>query len=333
MKLKTQQLKKFKEYAKLVPSNSLLPICSYLHLEPGMITKHSINSFVTMDIDCAQEMLIDEKILMSFINQTSSDEIDVKLKGKQIIINDTMKDHSPTDDPENFPSIPGWLESEWFELQANALYDISTVSSLLIDDINMPMRSHVFIKNGLIGGGDGVIIYINKHDGVTDIILSKSTAFIIGKFESGSIAQTDNWQFFDAGNVKFGFIKPEINMVDFLPFMTKPDNANTFCMNKSEFITFNDYVTSTMALPNPHGSLEAKDGKLYLDVVDSAYERTITKQLHCVGTCEEFTFNVPQMSRLLKALPDTELTFTQGPKQFYITGETGFTSLIMRVLK
>ena len=77
MKLSTKQLKQFNSIAGGMKQNNILPILSYLRFKDGTITKNNLESFVTMEADFEGSVLIDEKILMSFVEYTNAEEINV----------------------------------------------------------------------------------------------------------------------------------------------------------------------------------------------------------------------------------------------------------------
>ena len=106
MKLKVNEIKKFKSVAGALRQNNILPILSYLKFEDRIITKSNKESFVTMEADFEGSVLIDEKILMSFIEYVSGSEIDVNVSGNSVVLScGKEKYKSPTDDVINFPKV------------------------------------------------------------------------------------------------------------------------------------------------------------------------------------------------------------------------------------
>ena len=77
MKIPTKQLKAFNSAAGSMRQNSILPILSFLKLDKRTITKNNLEAFITMDIDFEGSYLIDEKILMGFIESVDAEEIDI----------------------------------------------------------------------------------------------------------------------------------------------------------------------------------------------------------------------------------------------------------------
>jgi hypothetical protein len=79
-----------------------------------------------------------------------------------------------------------------------------------------------------------------------------------------------------------------------------------------------------------HPTLEVVDGKLRLSAIDGGYGVDNEKEIDVVGKmADKFWYDASLMNRLLKTAPDDELTFCLVSGRMYITGDSGFTSLII----
>lgn len=322
MKLQTNQLKQFKAAASAIKQNNILPILSYLKFDNGTITKNNLESFIIMDSDFEGTMLIDEKVLMNFVDFTSASEITATVKGTQVIITDgKTKVTSPTDEVKNFPTNTE-TDTEQIELSANILYAIKAASNFTMDDQSMPFKEFIFVGNNIVTASNGFIFYGEKTTGAPQITIGKDAASAITKFESVLFSENDTYQFYSNGIYKFGFIKKDIKFLDMTKFMNLPESDKVE-VNKSELIKFCDMCISN----TPGRVVTAKvDGNL-LSMVDAGYGINIETNIS--ATLDTFGFSPAYMIRMLKSLPGETLQFIRGKNKYYITGETGFVSLIM----
>ena len=179
MKLLTSDLKLFKAKSSVIPANTMLPILSYLKFENGKVTKNSLNAFITMDIACDGEFLIDEKQLMAFVAYTKDDIISVTKKGNSVLISDStaIKYTSPTEPIENFPVNDMPITADWVEVNQGVLNDLSTASLFNVENEINPVMSHVYIGNGYVAGTAETIQRIAKGESVMSLFSDQENLF------------------------------------------------------------------------------------------------------------------------------------------------------------
>lgn len=334
MKIKVSELKQFKGNSSFIKQTNILPVLGYLKFDDGCITKSNMGCFLVQEVDGVNEsFLVDEKILMNFMDCTSAPEIEIKLKDKRVLITDgNTKVFSPTEDIINFPKH----ESEFVDgvvLSNKTLMDISIASNFIISDPLMPFRSHVFVGRKHVAGSNSFIAYIAKsEDEVPEIILSKDTAMAVGKLPIASFSQTDRWHLFKTDKAMYGFIKPEINFFDVSQYGVFDRTLPSFEIDKTDMIRFNDMCISSSPSKDLTASFKINDGNIKLEMQDIDYEISITKDIPVNGSMEgTFIFIPANINQLLKNIPDTNLTFTHSKPMFYITAGEEFTTLIMGV--
>ena len=183
MKLLTKQLKTFNSIAGGMKQNNVLPILSYLKFEDGYITKNNLESFVTMEADFKGKCLIDEKILMSIVNVTKEEYIDVAIKAKSVILSyGNKKDTSPTDDISNFPAI-NEIDGKEINISNEVINAVKIASNFTYDRDDAPYASCIFLGNGIVGATSGYIGYTQKNtENLPEIVLEKNAASAIKNF-------------------------------------------------------------------------------------------------------------------------------------------------------
>lgn len=322
MKLQTNQLRQFKAASSGIKQNGILPIYSYLKFDNNTIAKNNGESFVIMEADVDGSYLLDERLLMSFVDATTADELTVTIKGSTATITDgKTKKLCPTDDVKLFPTNTEPTSDE-VELAAPILEDIKIASQFTMDDNTMPFKECVFVGGGLVAASTGFISYTKQYEALQTIVLTKSALATITRLDGCNFSENDTYQFYTTGNLKYGFIKNDTKFVSMLPFNTVPDGTSVV-IDKTEIIKFCEMCINDC--PGRIVLASFKDGSLLME--DAAYELTNTSDLST--PLEDFKFNTAFMLRLLKSVPDTSLTFTRSINKYFITGASGFVSLIM----
>lgn len=334
MKIKLEDLKKFKVNSVGIKSNSILPILNYLKFENGTLMKNNLKAFVTQTIPGVdQDFLIDDRILMNFIEFSSSEEIDINIEGARVIISDKFtKVISPTDDIKIFPTtdIP---EGETQLMTEKLLKAIGVAQNFIVESDNATAKIHVFVGNNYVAASDGFIAYLEKIEGVPKIFLRKHTCQALANFTEAKFIENDSYHFFETEGCKFGFVKPEGTFFDLTPFAKIPTDSEKFTVNKTEFVRFTDMCTTSTESKIFVGTMKVEDNKLKLDMNDKDFEVDVKKEIECIGAITgEFRFNVSYMGKVLKTLPDEELTFHKSNRKCYITGASGFVALIMELI-
>lgn len=325
MKLLTKELKAFNSIAGGMKQNSILPILSYLKFEDGYITKNNMESFVMMEADFKGKCLIDEKILMSFVDAVNAEEIDVKINEKSIIISHGKeKMTSPTDDIKNFPTNT-ITEGKEIELSNEVIKAVKVAANFTQERDNTPYTSCVFIGKGIVAASNGFIAYCEKaEETLPEIILEKGAISAIRNFDTVSFSENDSYQFYTNHVFKFGFAKTETKFLNMKPFSIVPDGERV-SINKQEIIKFCDICANSCTGRVVVASI-VKD-KLVMK--DAAYEIDYEKPLSV--ELADFTFNPVLMGKLLKSVPDEKVEFVRAEMKYYITGASGFVSLIMEM--
>lgn len=338
MKIKTSELRIFKSNATAIKGNTLLQVLSYLKFHDGTIIKHNLHAFLIQKVTTVNEsFLVDEKILMGFIDNTRAEEIEIKIKDKRILISEVggkAKITSPTDDVINFPTIEDEPE-EKIILSKKVLNAIKIASNFIVTETLMPLRSHVFIGKKNVGGSNSFIGYLEAQDEeLPQIILSKEVCAAISRMGVSSFSQSQRYHYFENGNIRYGFIKPDCAFFDLTPFgVFDKKKLKHFSINKDEFIMFNDMCLSSTPSKIVRATFTVEKNKLKLQMIDTEYEINNYREIDIDGEMEgEFTYQPVYMSHLLKSIPDSDLIFYQSHQKYYITGDGNFAALIMQVI-
>lgn len=330
MKLLTSELKQFKANASPVRTKNTIPILSYLKFSKGAVTKNSLTEFIVQKISSTEDMLIDERLLMNFVDNTDAKEIEVTKDGKRILITDgSTKITSPTDDVLLYPKNDDPSEEEIL-LDEETLTAIGVASNFIIEERDMTARSLVFVGKGYVVGQNGIIGYaerVNKE--LPNICFYKEILNAIKRCREVKFSQNNSYYFFDCDGFKYGFSKPVLGFTDCTKIATADTSSlPSFTVGRNELRKFNDLCISSSLSMLKIASLELKDG-LYLEMVDPDRELNISKTIEAKGTGgDKLNYNPEAMNVLLKNISDDTITFHQGDRHAYITGGSGFKSLI-----
>ncbi len=328
MKLKIKDLKKFNAVAGGMQQNRLLPILNYLKFHEGYITKSNLKSFVIMESDFKGSVLLDENILYSFIERLSGEFVDVEVKGKSVFLSSGKEKISHSfEDVINFPIVPDEPENSYL-LPEEVMGQIKIASNFCVDIDDAPAARYVYVGNGMVCAMNGIIVYINKgSEDCPKIMLDKNSIQGIKNLGQVHFSENEQYNFFSTPSFRLGFIKAEVGFLDFQPFLTMQPKEGGVTMDKGELLNFCETavkITAGMgviAAKITGEKISMEDGKYGI-----AYEKNISKKI------DDFMFNPIYMAQQLKSLPDDELTFTKKEGRYYVTGESGFVSIIMEMV-
>lgn len=325
MKLNVHELKKFNSVTSSMKYNGILPILSYLKFKDGIITKNNLEQFVEMEANFEGECLIDERVLMAFVNSVSCEEIDVKLEGKSVVLSCGKRiTKSPTDEVANYPTVED-NNLEGIVIEEEIINSIKIASGFTIERENLPYTQCVFLGHGFLGAATGYIGYVEKlDDKFPEMILDKNCISVIKGLNNFSFSQNDAFQFVRNGVFNFGFRKTDTKFINFAPFYNV-DGDKKVSLDKSEIISFCDYCVSS----TPSKVVIAKVSGNKLSMEDADF--SISAESEISAELDDFVFNPSFMAKMLKSVPDETVTFIRSKQKYFVTGKSGFVSLIMEM--
>jgi hypothetical protein len=334
MKLSVRELKNFRQKAAVIKSNTVLPILSYLKFENNRVTKNAMHSFVIQDLKCSESCLIDEKILMQFIDRCDSDEITVKVEDKRVILSDKhTKIVSPTDDVALFPDNDNIKDLIYQDITDDQLTAIKMASTFtlkrVVGSFGQPFE-YIHVGTNSITGTDGHVLFVYKSkEPIPPMILDKESVQAILKMSSVLFAENEKYQFFKFENATYGFSKSEIGFFDMTRFSEVPPDCPKIIVDKTPLINFNELCMASCPLPNPMIKMSPSKRNLDLKMNDSAFEIDLsTLVLAQAEHFDTFSYIPEKMNIILKALPDETLTIYRSDKKIYILSDSDFTTIL-----
>jgi hypothetical protein len=333
IKVSVSDIRSFKKNSSHIQNKGILPILDYIKFDNGYITKTNLNEFVIQESTFSGSFLVEERILFNFIDYTSALEITFVTDGKRVILSDgSQKTGSTQGDITLFP-MPEEMPKESVSLTDTILKYFGSAAKYTQEGNDDLRKTHIFIGGSEILASDANIAFYRKIDReLPKIAIPRSVAQRVSSIDPANFAQTERKLFFKAGKVIYGFQKTEATYIDMSSFF-KYAKDDCFHAPKAELISFNEMCLSMSKIKICHPFLEIKDGKLLMSAVNSEYGVDNEKQIDVVGKMgEKFQYDAGTLNRLLKTAPDEELTFCRAKGMMYITGDSGFTSLIMELL-
>jgi len=336
MKLKTSELRQFKQNASFIKTRGIIPILEFLKVENGTITKTSLECFMVQEIESKGSVLLNENILFNFLSQTKEPSIEITVKDKRVTIYDgSIRVSFPEEDISTFPSIPDEVE-EKIHIGNDVFCAIKNAANFT-DTMDLPdTRAHVFVGNGNVFGGNGFICYMERFKSkLPQISLAKDFATIVGKFNEADFSENEKYIFFNTYNCRFGFIKSMFKYTDLSKLMEFDKSHPRFELDKKELLSFSEMCVSSTKSKIVVADMSVKSNKLNLEMVDTDFEVNVNQSIP-IGDGnmgEPFSFNASLMITMLKNIPDDELVFYRKDKSLIITGESGFVSIIQQITK
>lgn len=333
IKVSVSDIRSFKKNSSHIKKNGILPILEYIKFDNGTITKTNLNEFVIQESNFKGSFLIEERVLFNFIEYTNSADISFVADGKKITISDgTQKTTCTQGDITLFPEMEE-APKETVSLTDTILKLFGAAAKYTYEDQYDLIVSHIFIGGDAILAADRFIAFYRKIDReLPKTAIPRSVAEKVSSIDPSDFSQTEKKLFFKAGKVLYGFQKTEAVYVDLRKFFDYKKDTS-FCISKHDLIGFNEMCLSMSPLKICHPYLDLKNDKLLLSAIDGDYGVDNEKEIDILGHIEnKFRYDAAKMNRLLKTAPDDELTFCRVDGRMYITGDSGFTSLIMEIL-
>lgn len=333
IKVSVSDIRAFKKNSSHLKKNGIIPILDYIKFDNGTITKTNINEFVVQESVFNGSFLVEERILFSFIEYTNAPEITFVTDGHRITISDgSQKTTSSQGEFGLYPKIEQ-PSKEAVSLTDSILKLFGAAAKYTQEGDQDLRKSHIFIGGDTIIASDGFIAFYRKIDReLPKTAIPRSVAERVSSIDPADFSQSNNKLFFKAGKVLFGFQKTEATYIDMRGFFNYSTEVY-FRAPKYDLISFNEMSLSMSKLKICHPHLDIVDKKLVMTAINSDYGVDNVKEVEVDGEMgDKFQYDAITFNRLLKTAPDEELTFSRIKGMMYITGESGFTSLIMELL-
>jgi hypothetical protein len=334
IKVSVADIRAFKKNSSHIKRNNILPILDFIKFNNGTITKSNINEFVVQESDFNGCFLIEERVLFNFIEYTNATEITFESDGKKIKLSDGVQKTTATQGDIAFFPVTEAPPKETVSLTDTILKLFGAAAKYTIEEVHDLIISHIFIGGNAIMASDRFIGFFREIDReLPKTAIPRHVAERVSSIDPADFSETENKLFFKAGKVLYGFKKTEATYVDMRRFF-EYERASSFHVSRQEIINFNEMCLSMSTMKICHPTFEIKNaGKLFLSAMDGDFAIDNEREIDIIGEMgEKFKYDAVKMNRLLKTAPDDELTFCRVKNITYITGDSGFTSLIMELL-
>lgn len=314
LKLHVNSLKEFQRRAAQIQTNTLLPVCSNLKLEPNLITKHSLSAAIIGKVETLgdnESYLVDERILFALANGTKSDWIEVYNENLQTVLkDDTGLTFLPIIPVVDFPAIPefdrntGIIVLDQHHIKAiniasNFINDVETAGTLRF--VHLDVDSIYAVNNNYF--------YINgRFKDLPTVAFSSEEASIITSQEKIEFINLSNHHVFFTPGYDYIFTKSEsgkININGIMERLRLP--GKNFTCNTDELCNFINYANNVSESPIATCTLNPEGLFIKLSINDSNFNRGHERMIACTGEPEEFTFNSRLVATPIKAIPYSTL--------------------------
>jgi hypothetical protein len=330
-RIRKADLEAFKAHAPAIRENKINPILSYVRIsiegDFGSIQKTNLKSFVLRTFnndseDC--DFLVDENILLQFVELSSDEYINFSIQGNKIVIYDAKnKTISSTERAAMFPAIDLENIGEWVDIPKQALSAIGISAQLVFDEELVGPKSTVFVGRGAIAGSDANVGFIQYFENLPELCLRKEVAIGVSKLATCSVTSNKSYDLFKDADTMFGFSKSEVAFFDLKAIFEKEkvEQQHDFYLNKTHLEKWNNYAIRSCKNVLDGATWAAGNDRLELKIVDSKNEINIDSFISIVNGNGTFKFSPTIMNNLLKALPSEMIFFIPGTNRYYITDE------------
>lgn len=332
IKIPVSELRKFQKRSSHIKGNRIIPIYNYIKFQDGIITKNNAEQFIEQRTEFEGLFFVEELVLNSFIDNTSDTEITFIIGESDVTITDSQtRVKSKSINGKEF-IVPPIAEGECTTLGKDVLEAISTASRFTEKSDGHPITPYVFIGNKAVTAMGTFTWYYKPIEIETkQIILTSAASSKIGNMDLVFFYENERYLIFRSEDATYGFIKPTVKFHELSNHFNLPNNAK-FTAEKNGIISFNSLCLSISPTTSVADLTMTSDG-LVLTMIDEDYGRQNTRLVAASGDiARTFRYHPIHLNRILKVIPDHEITFYEDQKKFYITGDSGFISLIAEII-
>ena len=330
MNVKTNDLRKFQKLSSHIKASGILPSSDCIKFGDGAIIKNAHSSFVSYDCqDSNESMLVDEHALWGLVNATSSDFINIVLKGPKVILSDGRdKIPVPAVSIKEYGELPAY-DGDKKDISIEFLQSLgraAEVCSAPQQIANLYMYVHIG-ENAICAGNGFMGVYFPIEEDYK-MVIEKKVANTLSKFSFTSFAESQGHHFFFGDGMFMGFSKQEIGWAD-LKRVLSGGKDRTFSIAASDILSYNSLA---MYLSKDFGMVTMKTGEFEMD--DTIREISHSRPADGIVLPEPFTYNAENMNKCVSALGVEELDFYVCEKAYYIKStETKATAIIQKIYK
>lgn len=335
IKISTSSLKKFLDAATNIKDNNLLPIYKYVKIDcnGGHATGYKSNghSFCIVDMGESGDsecIVINEQTLRVAVGVCTSGLITIEQKKDDHAVIDTgAQRFSATTQPlKHFPSIQERSTTdEKFLFSTDVIIAIASAKNHTAPPVDKAMRmwscyvnTFEFNKKFYVSGTNGYVTYFKSFsDKLPKVSLEPEVISVISKYNSMFYLRVGNYDYFDTGEVAYGFIKTETDVPNLSLIINNMKSNQSFVINKKRVI---DFCESSIAINQASVPTEVciseKDDSLFFSAVDLMGAEGVQDKIKPSEKnfdMEDFSFQPKYMITVLKSVDGEEvkLSYTQ----------------------
>lgn len=328
IKIKTAAVKKFLDNAKQIRDSKLLPIYQYVKIsvKDGVLKfyKSNGNSFLIFDGGEIKgkdvSVLVNENTL-SVVVSSALEEITIDVKGDCVVIDNGVKKYkSHTEDVAHFPAIQEKsIDDEKILLTTDAIVSMFYAKSHVSPPADKAMRqwlSYIHLlkidKKYYVVGLNGFISFFKSFDNkLPEISLEPEVVSVITRFSSLFYSRVGNYDYFDTGELAYGFIKSEMVAPDLGVVLKKFISDEFVVMDRKAIVNFcEDAINLNQTAVPPEVIIKDEGEEIslyYSDILGSEALGQKVKPKEKNFKMDDFTFQPKYMITALKSLDSDDV--------------------------
>ncbi len=338
--LSVEQLRDYQRRTMYIQKNTTLPSLAYLKLErrnnKHYITKSNLRCtcVALVNSTCAlaehETLLLDDRIFMSFINLTKSQDVIISWDESQIKLSDGRNNVKfAKQNPTDFPKTPSFAGAQAnFTFNKKHLDAISIAKNFVLNTESGGNYKFVHVGDNFISAFHTNYFYINNQfQNLPVIRIDAEMAEVITGIEELKFAHKDNHYFFLATNMIYIFTMQEGNSPNVKSVFDRFAGVSTeknFTLNKEDVLEFCNMSNMVTEAGMADCSFYPDTTKVDLKLVDSSYNREVHKSLDLKGSMDQFNFDSKLLIGPMKSIPYDVWKCKTVQNNFMITGENEY---------
>ncbi len=272
-----------------------------------------------------ETLLLDERQLMGFVNETKDEEIKVTNQAGEIVISDSEQQTSfQFEDPANFPSINDLPQAQGgFLLSDQVIAGISIARNFLSDLVSAANFKAVCVNASTISAFQGAYFYLNQQfSDLPLFLLTKDQADIVTGLKYVLHKTVGNKEFFFSGDSIYIFNQQEFkpHAIGTIPDRLKAEGKE-FKVKKQPVVSFLNMANIASVSETSKCEMTLAGETLQLRMKDANYARGADRDVRITGSLEDFTFDSKLIASAFKSIPYEDLNCKTNQNCLIISGE------------
>jgi hypothetical protein len=288
-------------------------------------------------------MLLDERLISALLSSSGAEVFEISEVNNNILISDGFSNISfQKEDTTIFPKAPEESDDRVTSFLNKDVIDSLSIAKSFAKprSIEHPLE-FVHMKPNEVFASDGFVMYHKKFDcELPTLMLYPETCIALAGYENVMYYRAGNYDFFESGNTKYGFIKTEAKPQAYDFIIDSASKKGGFKIDKDYIEKFCELTNNSTVSSLPISRItDAGINRLLFQFDDDNYGISTKMEFEVENkneTVPEYSFNPKILLPAIKSIPYDYLNLTPHKTFGYVLSndeDENYTGIIMPCLQ